>query len=177
MKRKTIIAAALAAALILCMSAVPAFAYFTDHHTANGGLTITTKPTTEIEEWVGQGKKEVAIKNTGDTDVYVRAGVYASSALPILTVSGNGWSASPDGTMANPDNSSNVRGWYYYETPLAPGETSQRLSAELNLATKDKRVVEENYNVIVVYEYSAIQYDENGNPIAVDWSYSYPAAS
>lgn len=168
MKRKTIILAALAVAFAMCVSALPAFAYFTDHHTANGGLTITTKPTTEIEEWVGEGKKEVAITNTGDVEVFVRAGVYASSAIPVLSVTGSDWSA-PDGTWDT--------GWYYYEKVLAPGETSPRLSAALNLKTKDKRVLEENYNVVVVYEYSQVQYDEAGNPSAVEWSHSYPAAS
>ena len=169
MKRKSIILAALAVAFAMCVCVSPALAYFTDHHTTDGGLTIMTKPTTEMEEWVGQGKKEIAIKNTGEVEVFVRAGVYASSAIPVKSISGSDWSAAADGTWD--------AGWYYYEKPLAPGDSTPRLTAEIKLETNDKSVLGENYNIIVVYEYSAVQYDENGNPSAVEWSHSYPAAS
>lgn len=165
MKRKTIILAVVAAALVLCMGIAPAMAYFTDHHTADGGLEIYVEPTTEVHEWYGDTYKEVAITNSADAKVPVFVRVRAYSSLQV-DISGDGWSG-PD-----------ADGWYYYGssmddaglTSLAPGETTSRLKAAITHKAQDESELDDNYNVIVVYESTPVQYKSDGSQFA-DWDY------
>lgn len=163
MKRKTMILAVLAFVLVLGMGIAPGWAYFTARSTANGGLPVYTEPTTDVHEWYKEGVKHVAITNSPEakTSVYVRARVYTSLDVE---VSGTNWPETP------------TDGWYVYDQILAPGDTTDELNVSITFPKvqseeqPDGAVYGDNYNVIVVYESTPVQYDSAGQPFA-DWSY------
>ena len=156
MKNTKYMLAALAATLVLSLSIVPASAYFTDWTEANGGLPIKVEPTTEVEETFGARKKNVAITNLGTAPVFIRARAYASEQLD---VSGEDWTQVGD--------------WYVYggDAPIAvaPDGKTKELTVEITFPEGAKK--DDEYNVIVVYESTPVQYDAEGNPFA-DWSYT-----
>ena len=168
MKRKMLLTASLAVALVLGASIVPAGAYFTDTSEANGGVTVTMTPSTDIHEWVEQGVKHVVISNDKEATsaVYVRAGVFASVDV---NISGNGWTGpSNDADWVGPKD----YGWFYYDQILQPGDSTDNeltVDTELRKKAEQKPEKDENFNVIVMYEATPVLYDENGNPYA-DWS-------
>ena len=170
MKRKTLLVASLAVALVLGMSIVPAGAYFTDTTTANGGAEVKVKPTTEIEENVdNDGVKHVQIKNADDSTlpVYVRAGVFATVDGGTIAIGGNGWSDSK-GDLTD------GHGWYYYETILDPKQSTNELTVAVDFpvvpeGSVDSTTAGDTANVIVVYESTPVLYKDDGTPYA-DWS-------
>lgn len=155
MKRTLIPLAALGAAAVLSASIAPAWAYFTDTSSATGGIRINVEPTTDIEETYGERTKHVTIKNIGDNNVsvYVRARVFASESVD---VSGTGWSG-PDG-----------EGWYNFDNPVDCGKSANELTVKLTFP--EGAIQDDPYNVIVIYESTPVQYQEDGTPYA-DWSY------
>ncbi|MBR0404836.1 MAG: hypothetical protein IJI68_06490 [Eggerthellaceae bacterium] len=168
MKRKILLAASLAVALVLGMSIVPAGAYFTDTTETNGGVDVTITPSTDIHEWVTQGVKHVVISNDADATsaVYVRAGVFTSVEVDI---SHDGWTGpSNEASWVGPTD----LGWFYYDQILQPGEsTDSELIVDTLLRKKAEQKPEEgvNFNVIVMYEATPVLYDADGNPYA-DWT-------
>lgn len=169
MKRRNIALVAILVAMVLCAGISPAWSYFTDRSMATGGMKISVKPTTTIEENYHERVKDVVITNSSasDVDVFVRARVYASIAP---TISGDGWS----GPFDDEGNAtSDATAWYYYGSPdnltlVAPGDQTTTLKVALEFpenATED-----DEFNVIVVYESTPVQYREDGTPYA-DWSY------
>ena len=164
MKRKATILAALAIVLVLCMGIAPAWGYFTDTTMASGSLKIGVKPSTDIHETYGQGVKHVTISNDADatTAVFVRARVYSSLEY---AAAGTGWSG-PD-----------AEGWYTYADAVAPGGTTAALDVTITFpkveTDEDGKIKDSeygtNYNVVVVYESTPAQYDENGQP-KPDWN-------
>jgi hypothetical protein len=155
MKHKHLALAAVAAALIAAMSIAPAQAYFTDYHRANGMLRIKLEPTTDIDEEYGERTKHVHIHNSAesDVDVYVRARVYSS--LPV-DIAGTNWSGPND------------EGWYEYSEIVPIGKDAEELTVTITFP--DGATEGDNYNVIVVYESTPVQYKSDGTPYA-DWSY------
>lgn len=154
MKRNALILAVLAFALVLGMGIVPAWAYFTDSTMASGSIEIeTAPPTTHIHEWVKDGVKEVSIENDASSPapVFVRARVFTSL---VFTAAGTNWSAA------------DADGWMTYSEAVEPGASTERLaiSAEFPEAKQG-----DNYNVVVVYQSTPAQYDNQGNPTP-DWS-------
>ena len=162
LKRKTIILAFLAVAMVMSMGIAPAFGYFTDYTQANGGLQIGVKPSTDINEWYAESAKHVVVTNAANatSPVYVRARVFSSLDY---TATGINWGA------ADSD------GWMLYGQPVDPGGKTEELVVNITFPTvqsadaPDGAVIDDNYNVIVVYESTPVQYDEAGNPYA-DWS-------
>lgn len=131
-----------------------------------------SKVTCEIQEEFSQGgseKKNVQVKNTGDTDAYIRAALVFTwvdsqgNIAPVavkesdyVLVLGTGWSAK----QAN--------GFYYYKTPVAPGEKTNNL---VDSITRVKDAAPEGYTLCVDVIADAVQAKgeaSNGNKAVVE---------
>lgn len=154
-KKKTFVLAAVALLMVTGATIGQAIAYFTTYTAASGGAVLhlgftTTIPDEEVSDWT----KHVSIQNTGDKECYVRVKAFAGelyeAALTYTDTSGK-WSAGEDG-------------YYYYSDILAPGAVSEELLIKIDHLNR-----EEDFNVIVVQECTAVLYDENGQPY-YDWS-------
>lgn len=168
MKRKSLWLALVAVVLVAAMGIAPAWAYFTDTSTAKGGIPIKVTTETEIYEKVADGVKHVTITNSKDssTAVFVRARAYISGMFESYEISGSGWHAGEADQFGT---------WYYYEEAVEPGGETSELDIAIKfpkIKTEDPNssvVIDDNFNVVVVYEAVPAQYDEKGEP-APDWS-------
>ena len=145
MKPKYIALFALAFALVMGMTIAPASAYFTDQHTANGGVPVQIGPSTDIYEWVRDKTKTVVVHNSSDSvPVFVRVqSDYPEDMLTETPVASSDWEY--------------VDGWYVYQHALAPGADTSEISFTYDfdaVETATKRPPEEgdNYNVVITYE-------------------------
>ena len=121
--------------------------------TQTGSVENTFQPskvTCEIQEEFSQGgseKKNVQVKNTGDTDAYIRAALVFTwvdsqgNIAPVavkesdyVLVLGTGWSAKQ------------TDGFYYYKTSVAPGEKTGNL---VNSITRVENFAPEGYTLCV----------------------------
>lgn len=151
MRRKPIIAAALAVALVAGASIAPAQAYFTDTTQATGTVEIKFGTTTRIQEWYAERVKHVSIGNDADSDdpVWVRAKMFVPAGIGYeVAFAGTEWVTTPD-----------ANGWYYYRSTVAPGADTSEFTVTLTFPTVKSdaqpdgdAVYGDNYNVIVVYE-------------------------
>ena len=140
---------------ILCVSVPQALAYFTTYTDAAGVKTIVLGPETEIEEpSVTDWTKTVQISNTGEAPVYVRAIAYAPEGMT-LTYSGTGWTAGSDG-------------YWYYGSIVEAGAKASDLLVKIGNVPEDA-VEGDDFNVVVLYEATPVQYDEAGAAYA-DWT-------
>ena len=157
MKRKSIILAAFAFALVLGMGITPAGAYFTDQSTANGGLPIVVGPNTDIYEWANDSQKTIVITNAeGAAPAFVR--VRIDTDAPMKVPSYEGWNA-PD-----------ADGWYVYGSALAGGEETNPLTVtfdweNIKTDTREAPTAGDVINVNVYYEACDAKYDSDGNPV------------
>ncbi len=158
LKNKIFWLAMIAVVLVGSVSVQSAMAYFTTYVKAEGGYEITLGDETEIEEDVKDMTKSISIKNTGETDCYVRVKVFCGSQLNISysgAVDGSGnqyWTLDDDG-------------YWYYKDILKVGESSEVLNAKIELPEDYK----DTFNVIVVQECTPVQYKEDGTAYA-DWN-------
>lgn len=165
MKRSSVIAVALASALAIGASIVPAWGYFTDTTMATGGMPITVGTETEMHEWYARSTKHVVVSNSEEsaTPVYVRARVYSSLEY---TATGENWP-----TVTDAD------GWYYYPTIVNPGADTSELTVTITFPVvqseeqPDGSVYGDNYNVIVYYESTPAIWNSQANAYdPPDWS-------
>ena len=168
-KYRKILLAALIVALIACLSATPALAYFTTSTSAGGGVSLDIdKPSTDVEEPdVIDHTKHIIIANTGFQDVFVRARAF--SGYEGLECYGDGWTAGDDG-------------WYYYDDVLTAAGSGSEASAASEFFVNYEAVEQQigtpaegdNFNVVVVYEATPAQYTTvNGVTTAnPDWSFT-----
>ena len=155
MNNRTIGLVAAALVLVACIGVGSALAYFTTYTVAEGGMNIVLNfSDSEIEEKVIDGQKQIALKNTGDTEAYVRIKALVGDDHPVVY-------SEPSET--NGSWKVNADGYYYYEAILAPGESTTQINVGFSLEGK------ESFNVIIVEESTPVLYDENGNAYA-DWS-------
>lgn len=149
----------LAAAVLTLTAGVSvgsAMAYFTTYATTSGGAAISLGSTTVIpqEEVVGM-EKRISVKNTGDYECFVRVKVFAgdkySPGLVFTPDEAGTWSQGDDG-------------YYYCSEIIPPGGVSETFRVKID--TMDS---EDDFNVIVIQECTAVLYDEKGNPYA-DWT-------
>lgn len=171
MRKKAILLASLAVALVLGMSITPAWGYFTDWTEANGGLEINVTPQPTISEWYAERTKHLTVANTKDatTPVFARARVITSLDTD---VAGEGWY----GPVTDGDAQ-----WYYYGTSendlteIAPGASSKELTVKITFprlkseTQPDGSAYGDQLNVIVYYEATAVEYKEDGTAFA-DWN-------
>ncbi|MGN0399715.1 MAG: hypothetical protein ACI4EO_06270 [Blautia sp.] len=155
LNKKTLCLAAVALTLTAGLTAGSAMAYFTTYATADGGQEISLGLTTTVpEETVSDWTKHIVIKNTGDSDCYVRVKIFAGGkyeeGITVSDASGK-WTPGTDG-------------YYYYSDILAPGESTEELIVKI-----DNMDSAQSFNVIVIQECTPVLYDESGNPYA-DWN-------
>ena len=169
MKKKILLG--IAALLFIAVAAAgigKAYAYFTTYVEAKGGKTIHLGDMTTMEEDYTNWQKQVTISNSADSAqaVWVRAQAFSGSEYKLL-YGGDDWCVADDG-------------WYYFKTPVAPGEATKVLTVSITDIEGNPPEVEEgeSFNVVVVYEtIPAVQdgEDENGSIqyvpyTAADWS-------
>lgn len=153
---KKLCLAAAALTLTAGVSVGSAMAYFTTYATTSGGAAISLGSTTVIpqEEVVGM-EKRISVKNTGDYECFVRVKVFAGDKYQ------PGLVFTPDeaGTWSQGDD-----GYYYCSEIIPPGGVSETFRVKID--TMDS---EDDFNVFVIQECTAVLYDEKGNPYA-DWT-------
>lgn len=150
-----------ASALVLSagMAVGSAMAYFTTYTTAEGGVTLELGfTTTEIEEKVVNGKKEIVLNNTGDYDCYVRLRVFTGDAYKDSIAY-----SEPDGAGKW---TPGADGYYYYSDIVEAKESASRIDVSFPFPNGDEP---EDFNVIIVQECTPVLLDAEGNPYA-DWS-------
>lgn len=146
----------------LCVAALTgtALAYFSDKTVAMGEHPVKLGYSTEINEEIVDGNKQISIANTGETEVTVRVQLFYSNADDVtVTVSGNGWAQQEEAE-------SDAHVWYYNQV-LAPGATTGDLEAKISA---DAEKVPAGFDVIVVSQSSPVAYDEAGNPYGYYWT-------
>ena len=150
MRRTGLIAiVALVVTLVLGITIVPAWAYFTANATAAGEMEITVKPSTHITEEYGDGVKHVFIHNDEDSseDVVVRAKVFCPRPLT-CSPSGSNWMGPA------------AEGWYLYGKVVHPGQSAEELTVQISGleemfpsgSNPQESDYGTNFNVVVVYE-------------------------
>jgi hypothetical protein len=157
-----------AIAVMLVMSAAmgSAWAYFTSFSSAKGSVALKLGHEEHIDEEFSDWQKVLDIQSTEDSNpVYLRMRAY-SADYPV--------------TYDNNDNWTKVGDWMYYNKDLKPGkklsESGDALLVQINNVPKSGDAGLEDgktFNVIVVYESTEVQYDEQGNMIPAteaDWS-------
>lgn len=155
---KIIAFSALALLLAFQLAVGNALAYFTAHVETAGGHPIFLNRQTEIREEVTDWKKSVTIISTGDAPCFVRARAYCGSIYSLSFFPGEKWEEQDDG-------------WWYYTSPLAPGEQTSVLEIAIDSIPVADRDNPPDFHVIVVQEHTAALYREDGTPYA-DWSLS-----
>lgn len=158
MKYMRVMPALLAAGMICVSHMGIANAYFTTYVTAKGGYEIAWHKE-KIEEVYNDWTKTITISSEENSiPVYVRAKAFAGSTYE-LKYMGKDWTYREDG-------------YYYYNNVLNGGETTSALNVIISkIPIQPKQG--ENFNVIVIYETTPVQYDEEGNMIAcgdADWN-------
>ena len=159
MKRKHLILALLAIVLVLGAAIGPAMAYFSTYTTASGRVPIELGDETEIEERWLDWTKQIAITNQKGQPVFVRARAYSGMTYPATTDATEDWYRDGD--------------WWYYRYPVAAGDTATGLSVHVNkvpagMGEGYEPAIGENFNVVIIYESTPVQYREDGTPFA-DW--------
>ena len=182
-----------AAAIMLVLSAVmgSAWAYFTTYASAKGGYPIILGHEENEKEAVRDWEKELSVTITKDSaPVYVRARAFCADYEltyrgedPAGEIVYEGLKESDYGTWEKKDGDED---WIYCTLPIpctisrgGTKETSYRApslfvkindvpQSEAELIQKGKE-----FNVIIVYETTELQYDDKGNLIPwneVDWT-------
>lgn len=160
MRKKSLffMAAGLGVALVMGLGIGSAKAYFTDWTEANGGLPVSVTPKDEPEEKYGAREKSLVIRNNGTAPIFVRARAYA---VRDVEISGEGWT---------PDESGE---WWNYDQPVdakkdgVPGATTE---LKVRVTFPEEAAEKDEYNVIVVYESTPVQYNADGTPNP-DWNF------
>ena len=175
MKKRTVFLLALSIALILAASINNAMAYFTSYAKAQGGYTIElgdakTTITEELSSWT----KHVTITNDSNSQpVYVRVKVFCGSAYQLVPQDEDGtWEKGGDGYYYYTGGNT---GDPHYAGILYPGESTTEFLVQINNVPKDVKDGK-SFNVVVIYETTAVQYHEDGRPYA-DWTVTLDSGS
>lgn len=193
MKKKHIILLALTIALIFATSINGVMAYFTTYARAEGGYTIhlsgssssspdDTEPPkspedknrhgsgndngTEMwEEFSAWTKHVTVVNDQNNQPVYVRIKAFSGSMYQLTFLDDTGFWTPGSQKVGDKWVSD---GFYYYNKILYPGQTTEECLIRIENVPAD--VVDgDGFNVVVIYETTPVQYDEDGNPYA-DWS-------
>lgn len=160
MKKKYLILAVLAIAMVLSASIGTAIAYFTTYADARGGYVIHMKYETEIHEDVDAGVKRITITNnpeagteTGTYPVFVRVRIWHGSDTNIDGIAGTGWQTTPDSTNA-----------YRYGSALYTGQTTGPLQIDISEVKGSGVRPGDPVDVVVTYESVPAVFDAAGDP-------------
>ena len=158
----------LALGSLILASSGEALSYFTTYAQARGGRALILEEETELEEEVSSEndrlRKDILVRNTGETDCYVRVKVFAGSQVgqvensSMVSIEGEGWSEAEDG-------------FWYYESIVPAGEETEKLTVRITPPSGETRETLEirDFDVIVVEECTQVRYDAAGNAYA-DWN-------
>ena len=155
---------------VACMTGVTAVsAYYTAHEKSTNTVTPATNeitvvekfnPPTELKVGANTYQKEVQIKNTGNSDTYVRVfcDVSEDSVRDTTSFSSNGTSWYSIGDYRNhlPDNWSyittgDLAGYYYYTLPVKAGASTTALVKQIKTEFSKEEDIKP-YDVIVSAE-------------------------
>ncbi len=158
-KKYNLFLAAITAVMVLSASIGTAWAYFSASVSADGAASIHLGDQTTLEESFDSWTKHVSITSTEDSqDVFLRVKAFAGADYALSYI-GSEWTPGPDD-------------YYYYNKILSAGETAETLDVIID-GVPEGTVVDENFNVVVIYETTPVTYDANGAPAApvnADWS-------
>ena len=172
MKRRHFILAVLAIVLVLSASIGTTLAYFTTYSDAKGGYVIHLGHKSELkEDWV-EGKKEIRIGNTANSEndvgkypIFVRVKVFVGTDLTLGDPEGTNWEKSGE--------------YYYYQSALycalEPSVDTESQTYPLKVEVKAVEGKEfkagDTADVIVVYESVPAVFNANGDPdITTAWA-------
>ena len=162
MKKRHIILAMLAIALVLCSTIGTSLAYFTTYAAAKGGYIIKASPT--IDEPLSENTKHIRIINqVGASPVYVRVKVFSGSEYEIVYTLGTNWSR----TNYNGEED----GYFYYTVPLMgedPTNATSVLDAKIDKIPERLKDSEE-FNIVVVYESVLAVFDGDTPNFTTSW--------
>lgn len=175
MKKKNIFLAVLAVSLALTASIGSAWAYFTTYVEAQGGYTLSLGDETTVEEDFSSWLKRLVISSEADSEpVYVRARAYSGDRYPVVYSDGDVFDQE-NPAVTDDDKigtwSQNADGYYYYSKILHGGGRTNELQVKIENVPED--VTEKEFNVVVIYETTPVQYKEDGTPYAfdeIDWN-------
>ena len=148
--------------IAVCLISVPsAMAYFTTYARVKGTKPIKLKEVVRFKEEDISGNKHVVMTADADSDpIYVRVRAYASEEImDLLTYKYT------DGQWTESD------GWYEYYKVLNAGE-----SAVMDIEIDKTDIENEQFNVVVVYEYIPAISDGNGGYVK-DWDAEWTGGS
>lgn len=163
-RRRTALLALLALVLLFGTSLKDSLAYFTTYTTTRGSARLALGSRTELEEKIDRRTKQIQIENTGETDCFVRARIYAGSLLSLAESE-----IVPEGGSRHWRKDAD--GWWYYEAILKPRELTNVLSVDIEVTRNMMDLEVDNFNVVVVQESTPVLYREDGTPYA-DWNLS-----
>ena len=127
---------------------------------ATGGYKMDLGFTdTKIEEDVDKDGKHVVITNVGDYDCFVRIKVFAADNLKIKYNLGKDWQESDDG-------------YIYYNKVLSSKDKTSELNIKYTLPEVNDDNKDNDYNIVVIQEFTPVVYDDQGNLIA-NWQQVY----
>lgn len=142
-----LVAVALAAAAMLALGAGAAFAWLTDVPEPVVNVFNPSKVTVTVDEKTGETKDEVAVRNTGDTDAWIRAELVVSWVDGEGAQVGRAPVEGSDYTLELPEPYQWLRGddgLYYHVLPVAPGEATSLLVQRAALTTEGAATAEQN---------------------------------
>lgn len=144
-------------ALILCLSVSigAAMAYFTDYEDAYGGAMLHLGGETQIDEGGSKNEKNITIKNTGETNMIVRVGIFGDEKYLNVSYDSADW-AEQDG-------------FYYYKKVLNAGQATSLIHADVNAAWEGSEKPDIDLEVAVVHESVQALYENNKLQIPDGW--------
>lgn len=129
-----------------------AWSYFTTYAEASGGYTIELGDKTEIKETFSDWTKHVVIDNEeGSEPVYIRVRAFCGSQYTLEYLY--------DRTHWRPGDD----GYYYYNRIVNGGESTDALDIKIYGIPENPEDME-SFNVVVIYESTAVKYHEDGTP-------------
>lgn len=153
MKLNKMILATAAIVLPLSVGVGSALAYFTDSVSSAGGYVVEVGPDTNMTETFGSWTKHITVTNAEDgVPVYVRVKAFSGSQYSLEYITGGKWLEGADG-------------YYYYDGILEKSTTTPVLDIKIN-DVPENATDKDAFNVIVVYERTPVEYNENGTPKA-----------
>lgn len=161
MKKTKIILPALAVVLVIGLMVGPALAYFTAHTEAVGDAKVSMGFETIIHEDPDDNQKVVTIENKGPQSVWVRVAAY-SKYQPVV----DGENTSELWTDLTEED-----GYYYYTKPLGVGST-EPLTLTITKPAGDDTT--QDFNVIITYECTPVEYEADGTLKAANWNIPIP---
>lgn len=166
MKKKQIFLGFLAAGLVMSSSVGSVWAYFTTYVEARGGEVISLGDETSVTEEFSQWTKHIRITSDADSKpVYVRAKAFCS-AYEIQYIDPNAADSDSEKWTPGADD------YYYYSGIVEGGGETTELLVHIKDVPSEE-VDQKDFNVVIIYETTPVQYDENGKPLPaseIDWN-------